>query len=243
MANEALRRALADARLRDVDVASRMGVDPKTVRRWIDGRVPLLRHRWALADLVRRDENDLWPDAQGSPSRHNASGEVLATYPHRNSVPREVWRKLFEAAQDQIGILAGSGMLLAEDEAILSLLGDKARVGVRVRILLSDPDHALDTRRPAGGAQPEVTTDEMREAIAVYRPLGEVPGVEIRLHRTALYTSMCRADNELLVNPHLYGVPDGAGPVLYLRRSEGTHMVASYLEAFHQVWKAAVPLK
>ena len=37
--NEPLRRALLRARLREDDVASRLGVDPKTVRRWLNGRV------------------------------------------------------------------------------------------------------------------------------------------------------------------------------------------------------------
>ena len=38
--NESLRRALIHARLREADVAARLNVDPKTVRRWLDGRVP-----------------------------------------------------------------------------------------------------------------------------------------------------------------------------------------------------------
>jgi hypothetical protein len=37
-------------------------VDPKTVRRWLEGRVPYLRHRWALAGLLDADEADLWPE-------------------------------------------------------------------------------------------------------------------------------------------------------------------------------------
>ena len=59
--NESLRRALLRARLREVDVAAHLGVDPKTVRRWLSGRVPYLRHRWALAQLRGLDESHLWP--------------------------------------------------------------------------------------------------------------------------------------------------------------------------------------
>jgi hypothetical protein len=64
--NEPLRRALLHARLREVDVATRLGVDPKTVRRWLAGRVPYARNRAELADLVGSDEADLWPDSGGS---------------------------------------------------------------------------------------------------------------------------------------------------------------------------------
>ena len=51
--NDALRHALAEARLREIDVATALGVDPKTVQRWLAGRVPHPRHRWAVADLLR----------------------------------------------------------------------------------------------------------------------------------------------------------------------------------------------
>ena len=30
-------------------VSSKTGVDPKTVQRWLDGRVPYARHRWAIS--------------------------------------------------------------------------------------------------------------------------------------------------------------------------------------------------
>jgi hypothetical protein len=43
--NNPLRRALADARLAETDVSTALSVDPKTVQRWIAGRVPQRRHR------------------------------------------------------------------------------------------------------------------------------------------------------------------------------------------------------
>src|SRR6266851_5184250 len=50
--NETLRCALLRARLSEDDVAARLEVDPKTVRRWLEGRVPYMRHRWALAGVL-----------------------------------------------------------------------------------------------------------------------------------------------------------------------------------------------
>lgn len=227
--NDALRRALADARLRETDVASRMGVDPKTVRRWIDGRLPLLRHRWALADLVRRDEADLWPEASPSLGRCGTGGEVRATYPHRHAVPPQVWRHLFEAAEHDIGILVDSGLFLLRDANVLPVLAEKARAGVNVRILLDDPDDARVAPHGSEDGADDASAAKIREAIALYRPLREVPGVEIRLHRTIPYTSICRADDELLVNPHLYGIPGAQAPVLHLRKAASAHMTANYL--------------
>jgi hypothetical protein len=109
---EPLRRALAGARLRDIDVAKTLGVDPKTVQRWLGGRLPQPRHRWGLADLLSLHEYDLWPHLAGVPS---IGPEVYATYPHRGSVPRDVWRQLYHSAEQQIDILVYSGLFLAED--------------------------------------------------------------------------------------------------------------------------------
>ena len=86
--NLVLRRALSNARLRDRDVAEALRVDSKTVQRWLAGRRPQPQHRWALADLVGLHEADLWPGGAVAPS---LDAEVVAVYPHRSTVPREVW--------------------------------------------------------------------------------------------------------------------------------------------------------
>ena len=101
--NEPLCRALLRARLTEDDLAAGLQVDPKTVRRWLEGRVPYPRHRWALAALLGADEADLWPQlgAQGS-----LPGEVRAIYPRLDRVPREVWLDLYGSARDEIGVLA-----------------------------------------------------------------------------------------------------------------------------------------
>ncbi|MDG4799393.1 Scr1 family TA system antitoxin-like transcriptional regulator [Micromonospora sp. WMMD980] len=45
-------------------VAAQIGVDPKTVARWVtQDRIPQTRHRANVAELLRRDAEELWPDA------------------------------------------------------------------------------------------------------------------------------------------------------------------------------------
>ena len=80
--NEALRQALLQARLREDDIAARLGVDPKTVRRWLNGRVPYPHNRTAIADLVGVDEADLWPDAGGPLAARSRPAELGTVYPH-----------------------------------------------------------------------------------------------------------------------------------------------------------------
>ena len=239
--SDALRHALAKARLQPVDVAAALGVDPKTVDRWLKGRIPYARHRWALADLLKVDEAELWPEA--GQARRSISSEVQAVYPHRWTVPRTVWARHFGAATREIGILAYSALFLAEDAGIIRLLAERARAGVKVRILLGDPDSPeVAGRGVEEGIGPDVMAARIRNALALYRPLGEVDGVEIRLHATTLYNSIYRADDDLLVNVHSYGTPAAQSPVIQLRAAEDEGAAAVYVASLERVWAMARPL-
>ncbi|GGT08900.1 XRE family transcriptional regulator [Planobispora rosea] len=239
--NETLRHALIRARLHPVDVAARLAVDPKTVTRWIAGRTPHPRHRLAVADLLDVDEGELWP--VDSRSRRGSNlGEIQAVYPHRWAVPAEVWRAFFQSAQDEIGILVYSGLFLAEDAGLLRILTQRAQAGVRVRILLGDPESpAVAARGTEEGVGPDVMAARIRNTLALLRPLQDVEGIEIRLHQTVLYNSIYRADDELLINLHAYGTRAPDAPVIYLTRSETDSTAATYLDSFENVWTSAEP--
>src|ERR1022692_1830468 len=124
--NETLRRALLRARLSEDDVAARLQVDPKTVRRWLEGRVPYLRHRWTLAGLLDADEGDLWPEVRAALAARSRPAEIRAIYPNRQAVPHEAWLSLFGSAVREIGILASSGLFLAREPGVLDALAGKA---------------------------------------------------------------------------------------------------------------------
>ena len=240
--NETLRRALLRARLSEEDVAARLEVDPKTVRRWLEGRVPYLRHRWALAGLLDADEADLWPEVRAALAARSRPAEISAIYPNRQAVPREVWLSLFSSAMREIGILACSGLFLAQDAGILRVLADKARAGVRIRICLRDPDGPFVAERGSRLGAGDATAAEIHDAVVLYGQLRESGGVEIRLHRVALYNSIYRADDQLLVSQHAYGIPDVRAPVLHLRPAEDSDLIIAYTESFERIWTDALPL-
>ena len=75
---------------------------------------------------------------------------------------------------------------------------------------------------------------KIRNVLALFRPLLEA-GAEIRLHATALYNSMYRTDDDLLVNTHILGYVAACAPVLHLRRISGGAMVATYLDSFERI--------
>jgi transcriptional regulator with XRE-family HTH domain len=239
--NEPLRRALLRARLREDDVAACLGVDPKTVRRWLNGRVPYPHNRAAIAELVGADEAELWPDAGGLLAARSRPEELGRVYPHRWAVPREVWVRLFGSAEREIGILAYSALFLAEDAEMLQILADKGRAGIAVRIALGDPDGLRIAERGEEGIGVAVRA-KIRNALTLFRPLSAVENIEIRLHRTVLYNSIYRADGELLVNQHSYGIPAAQAPVFCLCDTDGGEMTALYVDSFERVWDSSAAL-
>jgi hypothetical protein len=236
---EPVRRALAGARIRDIDVAAELRVDRKTVQRWLAGRLPHARHRWALADMLNTHEYDLWPHLAGVPA---ISPEVYATYPHRGSVPRDVWRELFAAAESEISLLVYSGLFVAEDADLMRTLGERARAGVALRIALGDPDSSHVQRRGDEEGISDAMAAKIRNAIVLYRPL-QAAGAEICLHPTVLYNSVFRADGEMLINQHVYGIAAAYAPVLHLRhQGEPDDVFSTYTDSFERVWSSAKPL-
>ena len=240
--NEPLRRALLHARLRENDIASRLGVDPKTVRRWLGGRIPYPHNRAAVADLLGADEADLWPDAGGALAARARPDELGTVYPHRWAVPREAWTRFFDSAEHQIGILAYSALFLAEDTGILRILASKGRAGVTVRIALGDPDSLHIAERGEQEGIGDAVAAKIRNALALYRPLAKTGNVQIRLHTTVLYNSIYRADDQLLVNQHTYGIPAAHAPVFCLRRTQDGDMAVVYLDSFELIWSSAKAL-
>jgi hypothetical protein len=243
MANERLRAALLQRGETPTAIAELAGVDPKTVERWIGGRLPYKRTRYLLARHLQFDEAYLWPNAVGANELASISeSEFIGIHPHRWAVPRDVWARLFDTAEEEIGVLVYSGMFLAEDAGMLDLLREKATAGVRIRILIGDPNSSELRQRGTEEGIDELLAGKVQNALLLLKPLYSLDTVELRLHGTTLYNSIYRADDELLVNPHIYGVPAAKAPVIHLQRILGGTMVSTYLESFDRVWATAQPL-
>lgn len=245
MPNERLRAALLERGLTLDDLARSIDVDPKTVERWVTtGRTPYRRHRYAVAARLGIDETYLWPDALTPDQVAGASeSEILTVYPHRWSVPSDLWRRMFETAEREIGVLVYSGLFLSEDAGVHRVFRVKADAGVRVRILLGDPESSAVAQRGADEGLNDAMAAKIRNAILMYRPLQGVSGIDFRLHDTILYNSIYRADDQLLVNTHIHGVNAAQAPVLHLRRVAGGGMVNHYVDSFDRVWDRARELE
>ena len=244
MANERLRALLLERRLTTAKLAEAVQVDAKTVERWIvAGRVPYRKHRYDVSAFFGVDESYIWPDALDHEQVLSASeSEIVAVYPYRRAVPRDAWGHLFGQAEREIGILAYSCYFLAEDAGVRQLLAEKAEAGVRVRILLGDPESPLVLERGQSEGIGDTMPAKVRSAITMFQSLQSVPNVEIRLHGTILYNSIYRGDDQVFVNTHIYGVMANNAPFFHLRKIPGGAMAVNYLESFERVWDEAEPL-
>jgi transcriptional regulator with XRE-family HTH domain len=222
--NETFCRALLQAGLTEEDIAARLGVDPKSVRRWIEGRaLPYRRHRWALAALLSTAETDLWPQLRSNRPRPE---EVVTVYPHLAAVPRGAWLQLFGSAQHEIGLLDHQERPLVRDHDVAGALAERAEAGIDVRICLGGLDG--------------IEAGE-RSALARYAPLRDHGQVSIRLHRGVLYNPIYRADDQLFVVQRAYGVGIGEAPVLHLERAGSGEMFDIYVASFERAWAEAEP--
>ncbi|GAA1881949.1 helix-turn-helix domain-containing protein [Actinomadura bangladeshensis] len=244
MPNERLRATLLEQGLTIATLAESIGVDQKTVERWITkDRTPYRRHRYAVASRLGVDETFLWPDALTNEQVTAASSSELVTiYPRRTMVPRDAWGRLFATAKEDIGVLVYSGLFLSEDSGIQRTFAEKAQAGVRVRILLGDPDSPQVAERGADEGVGDAQAAKIRNALVLYKNLRKQDGVEFRYHNTVLYNSIYRADDQLLVNTHVYGITAALAPVWHLRRIAGGDLVNTYLDSFERVWENATPI-
>lgn len=246
MPNERLRDALLRNGFTPDQVAKAINVDPKTVERWITkGRAPYPKHRHAIAAMVRESEHYLWPDAVAPERAAEIGGsEVVKVYPHRHSVPADLWDQLFDRATGHVEILVYAGMFLTENPTLIKHLRAKGRAGTKIRLLFGDPTSREVARRSEDeGIGKNTIGVKIRNVLAFFQPLDGVEGVQIRCHGTTLYNSIYRFDDEMIVNTHVYGFPAPHAPTLHLRRLSAGDLFETYSESFDSVWNSAKPPK
>ena len=244
MPNDRLRDVLLRKGLTPEDVAGRLGVDPKTVERWITtDRTPYPRHRHAIAVMAGESETYLWPGALPSDRRTEvARSEIVQVYPHRNSVPADLWDALLEKATTYIDILVYVGMFMTEKPDLIKAIREKGGNGARVRLLFGDRNAPAVTQRSIDeGIGEHTIAAKIDHALAFFSGLAGAPGIEIRTHKTVLYNSIYRFDDEMIVNPHVYGKIAAHAPALHLRRLSAGDLFTTYEDSFTAVWEGATP--
>ncbi|MFG2113182.1 helix-turn-helix domain-containing protein [Streptomyces sp. NPDC048718] len=243
--NERLHSVLAQRDVSPEALAEVCDVDPKTVGRWLGGRIPHPRHRFRVARHLRVEETFLWPaplSRSGRTGGGAGSGEIVGAYQNRACVPRDTWLALLQGAQRQIDVLVFSGTFFAQSNPhVAKMLAERAAAGVRVRLCFGDPGGRAAELRGREEGIGDTLPAKICASFTYYRPLLPIAGCAVRLHDTTLYNSLFRYDDDLLVNPHVWGQPASANPLLHLRRVDATGWFDHYAQSFDAVWAGARP--
>ena len=231
---------MLNAEMTPVALAAAVGVDPKSVMRWVsEDRVPYPLTRVKVGRVLEQRETFLWPSLlETQPEMDLQLAELDRVWPTRSSVPSELWHHLFGQACRELDILVYAGGFLLETLDLLDILRWRASSGARVRVLTGDPSSEAVRLRSKEISLPWLpgrceTTKRHLDA------LGGEPGVDVRTHGTTLYASIFRFDDVLLVNTHAFGVWAASSPALQVRRAADAGLFDFYTSAFERVWAYA----
>lgn len=243
MANDRLRATLMESDYDERSLADDLGLDHKSVQRWITRDItPRRNTTYRAAKLLGVSPAWLWPNLEAD--RDSAShAEIVTLYPHRSEVPRHLWIDLLTASHNRIWLYANASLFLPEDNPeSIEVIRRKAEDEVQVRLLMADPDSPECTKRGVEEQLFDAIPAQVRMALTYYAPLAGVPGVEFRLQRETLYNSIFFYDNEMLINQHVYGMYGYMAPILHLRRTQGGDFFDMYVRSFERVWEVSSPI-
>lgn len=238
MANDRLRSTLHSKHYSTDTFAEELGVDVKTVQRWLTtSRTPHRNTAYRASKLLDVPASWLWPQLEETTTGTN-SNEVVAFYPRRSETPKNLWLDMLLSARHQLWLMAYASLFLPEEnpEAI-ELIKHKAANGVEVKIALGDPESPEAKLRGREERLYEAIPGRIRMALAYYRPLIQAEGVQFHLHRTTLYNSIFRFDDQMLINQHIYGTYGYMAPILHLRKLDGGDLFNTYVKSFDRVWE------
>ncbi len=238
--NQRLYDAIRQHGLRIDDFAYEVGVDPKTVARWItSGRLPRPAHRQKIAAVLEIPESVLWPDAPGVA---NGTSELVAVYATRRELSPATVGSLLDAAREHVDILAYAGLWLWDTVPnFAERVADKAAGGVAVRLCLGNPDSDAVALRGREEGSGDGMASRCRIAIGYSAIIQRADAGAVRQSGATLYSSLLRFDDEVLVNTHFWGNPAAESPVFHFRRSDDHGIAATAIRSFERVWEAGQP--
>lgn len=242
MTNERLRSAIHSVGLSIEQLSQTVGVDPKTVERWIStDRVPHRTHRHSVVTALGQQEGFLWPSTESETRTQSASAaEFVTLHPSRGGIPAGTWTALLDQAIESIDLLAYAASFLHDSvDNFGERLLQKAESGVQVRLLFGDPASEGVKRRGDEEGIAHLLAARCELTWAYYAPLLQSRGVNARKHGDTVYASIFRFDEILLANIHTLGTPASHAPVIQIHRVAGGRLFTTYMESFERTWKRA----
>jgi lambda repressor-like predicted transcriptional regulator len=241
VANDLLIAAIRDAGMTRDQVAEVAQADPKTVDRWIAGRIPHPRYRAVLAQALGVSEVEIWPEAT-RPRGRTGLDEIVGAWARRDEQDTPDWRALLRSAERHVDLIGYSLMTVIETRGALHALTEKAGTGVPVRIAVADPDTEHVLTADLAGRQPGRLKSRIRTATDQLQKVAGQPGIEVRQHTVATSHTILRFDEHMLLTIHLHGTPGFQAPTLHLRRQRDYGIFDQLTGHVEDIWKTARPL-
>jgi len=241
--NERLRLAMASASVEPESLARKVGVDPKTVQRWLGGRVPHPRHRWKICDILGQSELYIWPQVLLGASGVLQTSEIVSAYAHRADAPSQLWTGMLEGARRNVDLLGYSMSFFPEQHSQLAQTLAEKCAGLKVRIALADPESAEVAARDDLEQLEGTLSARIRATVIHLESLFSNAGVEIRFHGVSLYNAVYRFDDQMLVTPYLYRLRGYQHPLLHLKRLGPVGIFEAYAHQFEAIWTESRPVR
>jgi len=243
MPNVLLVNAMQARRLSERELAERVGVDWRTVQRWVSdsARTPQPRLRWKVAAELQVSEGDVWPNVR-QVVKVGADKEVAAVYPSHSAVPPTVWQKLVTEARREIVFCDTVSYWYWYDVPDLTrILREKAEAGCRVRVMVGDPADPVVRADEAATDIPLTLSSRIEQTLHLVEPLRDI--VQVRQTMAGWGRSVYRGDDDAVAHWWLHGQMGIDFPAMHLRRRQSgglfDQVAVRHVEA---LWEAARPV-
>lgn len=237
-------------------LADTVGVDIKTVERWLTGRIPYARHRRAVARALNSTEHELWPDTatapptappEPQPDPETDAGDVVSSHARADDpgVPDPV--AVITRAEHRIELLGDLLTDLFSRPGLTELLDAKAAAGCQIRLFLLDPEFVRQTvlaERPPNLPEPPYWKNPaVLGSLHAQRAHGYIddllhhPTVQGYHHPLIGGNAIIRADDRMLVYLALPWCGATHYPVLHLHRRGPDGLFDRYITLLDQTLK------
>ena len=239
MRNERLEAAMAKSGLSSQGLAEIVDKTRNAVDKWLNGTVPRLEAQIAVAEELGVDHLWLWPrDEVGVAA---AREEIERAWARRSDCPPDYWWKLIVDAKQHVDILGYAVLFLTENHPDLTrVLGELMKNGGSVRIVIADPGGQAARDRDTEEELDGLLLARIQSSIKYLRPIVEA-GASLHLQNAPMYSSVFRFDDDMLVTPHLFGIPGKMAPLFHFRRIGSGGIFDQYVTHFEGLLVHATP--
>jgi transcriptional regulator with XRE-family HTH domain len=173
--------------------------------------------------------------------------EILDVFPRRSNVPGELWDRLIAGAKSDITLGGYTNYFFWTERPHFSeTLREKAEAGVRVRILLGNPDGEVTRRRERIESAPLTLNTRIHITLDELATLGPVPGIEVKYSdanaEAHVSRSIFRFDREALVCEHIAERLGHGSLTFHLRRLHDDGPFDQYVAHLEHLWDGGTPV-